>query len=220
MKMVKRMIAIALMLSFVFSFAGCKRAQIQNKKEQTPAAKSSSTTTAKTADVEKDKTADEKTEAETEDNKTDDKKAEEPASTQNSGSSGSGSSQTPPATTQASVPQATKIPETTKAQTTTTTVAPKTTVYTEADAIRFRNEIEAYAVSKGYIVDRSLNANNSAWVSEEMGFDENVPGDYETGMMYAKQLIDTASQGPYHERINIIYYHSSDGWWWFVAYRM
>ena len=116
---------------------------------------------------------------------------------------------------------------TTSAATTTTATTDATTrkqttenqpVYTEADALKFRNEIEAYAVSKGYTIDRSLGADNSEWGAMEWGIG---PGwSYEQGMSKAKSEIDFHAQGSWNERINVIYFYSGDGWWTFLPYCM
>lgn len=122
---------------------------------------------------------------------------------------------TVPAVTTTSSPTSTTTATvaTTKKQTTEAQV-----VYTEADALRFRNEIEAYAVSKGYTIDRSLGADNSEWGAMEWGIG---PGwSYEQGISKAKSEIDFHAQGSWNERINVIYFYSGDGWWTILPYCM
>ena len=94
----------------------------------------------------------------------------------------------------------------------------KPTGYTEADAIRFRNEIEAYAVSKGYQINRSLNADNSQWSAIWRIFD----GNYDSRMAQAKSEIDGPffSQGSWHTYINVIYYQVEDGMWDILPYTL
>ena len=119
-------------------------------------------------------------------------------------------------TTAAPTTAATKVVTTAKKP--TTTKAPEQVKYTEADAKRFKDEIEAYAVSKGYIIDRSLDADNSEWGAMEWGIGPGWP--YETAMAKAKSEIDFHAQGSWNERINVVYFYAGNDWWTLLPYCM
>ena len=127
---------------------------------------------------------------------------------------------TPAATTTTAVPTTTATVTTTAATTKkqTVTKAEDKVVYTEADAGRFRDEIEAYAVSKGYTIDRSLGADNSEWGAMEWGIGPGWP--YEKAMAKAKSEIDFHAQGSWNERINVVYFYAGNDWWTLLPYCM
>lgn len=88
--------------------------------------------------------------------------------------------------------------------------------FSEQDAIRFKNEIEAYATTKGYTIDHSLPQDNSTRWGATWGIG---PGStYEEQMARAKQDIDSVyfSQGSWHTYINVIYYSVGEGEWEFL----